>query len=64
MFELIKNNIIPKKYGVNAMHKKLVGFALLFFGMGILTAKYFSGWNIVAAFIFIAAGVLIALNKY
>ncbi|MBR5467604.1 MAG: hypothetical protein IKU80_00070 [Firmicutes bacterium] len=45
------------------MQKKLIGFALLFFGLGVVTAKYFSGWNIIAAFIFIAAGIFMVFNK-
>ena len=45
------------------MRRKLIGFALLFFGIGILAAKFFSGWNIVAAFVFVAAGILLLFNK-
>jgi len=45
------------------MEKKIVGLSLVFFGLGMLAAKFFPWWSVVVAIIFIVMGIVM-LKKH
>jgi len=45
------------------MQKRLIGLALIFFGLGMLAAQFIPWWSVVAALAMIFLGILLLIKK-